>query len=212
VLRPLGSPLPLGLLALAVAGLMFSLLSVGALAQSDGMTVAIVVLAFAVPLQLLACIFSLLARDTVAGTAMGLFAGAWLTAAISGLTSAPGSTDAALGAFQLAVSACLLVLVCGAAFGKAGPAAVVVVGAARFAVAGLYEITGDTGLEHAGGAIGFVLVAVALYSALATELEDVQGRPVLPLGRRAKAMDAVAAPFESQLERIEHEAGVRQQL
>jgi succinate-acetate transporter protein len=212
VLRPLGSPLPLGLLALAVAGLMFSLLSVGALATSDGTTVAIVVLAFSVPLQLLACIFALLARDTVAGTAMGLFAGAWLTAALSQLTAAPGSTDAALGAFQIAVAGCMLVLVAGAAFGKAGPAAVVAIGSARFAVAGLYEITGSIGLEHAGGIVGFGLVAIALYSALATELEDVQGRPVLPLGRRAKAKDAVAGPFESQLERIEHEAGVRQQL
>ena len=142
----------------------------------------------------------------------GLFTGAWLASGISLLLAQPASTDAALGAFQIAVAGSLLVLVAGAAFGKAGPAAVVVIGAARFLMAGLYELTGSEGLEHAGAIVGFLLVGVALYSALATELEDVQGRPVLPLGRRARAMDAVAGPFESQLEGIEHEAGVRQQL
>jgi uncharacterized protein len=212
VLRPIGSPLPLGLLALAVAGLMFSLLQIGAVEASDGKTVALVVLTFSVPLQVLASIFSLLARDTVAGTALALFAGAWGASGVATLTAAPGSTDAALGAFQLALAGCLLLLVGGAAFGKAGPAAVIVIGAARFVLAGLYELTGTAGLEHAGAVVGFVLVGAAAYSALATQLEDVQGRPVLPLGRRAKAMDAVAGPFEAQIERIEHEAGVRQQL
>jgi hypothetical protein len=54
--------------------------------------------------------------------------------------------------------------------------------------------------------------ALALYSALATEVEDVQGETKLPLGRRAMAAEALQGPFDRQLERIEHEAGVRRQL
>jgi hypothetical protein len=39
----------------------------------------------------------------------------------------------------------------------------------------------------------------------------VQGETKLPLGRRAMAPKALRGPFDSQLERIEHEARVRQQ-
>src|SRR3954451_2093414 len=79
VLRPIGSPLPLGLLALACAGLLLSLEQLGTFTTAtDLRTIAIVLLGFSVPLMLIASIFSFLARDTVAGSALGLFAGAWL--------------------------------------------------------------------------------------------------------------------------------------
>jgi succinate-acetate transporter protein len=45
-----------------------------------------------------------------------------------------------------------------------------VLGSARFAVTGLYEILGDTGLERAAAIIGFALAATALYTAAATEV------------------------------------------
>jgi uncharacterized protein len=106
----------------------------------------------------------------------------------------------------------MVVLVAGASFGKIGPALVMVLGATRFVVSGLYELLGGTTLEHAGAIVGLVLAGVALYSALATEVEDVQGETKLPIGRRALAAEALQGPFERQLDRIEHEAGVRQQL
>jgi hypothetical protein len=99
--------------------------------------------------------------------------------------------------------------VAGASFGKFGPALVMAVGAGRFAVSGLHELIGGSGLQHAGAILGLALAAVALYSALATEVEDVQGEGKLPLGRRAMAAEALRGPFDSQLQRIEHEAGVR---
>jgi uncharacterized protein len=212
VLRPIGSPLPLGLLGLMVAGLMLSLLQVGTIPEDETMTVAVVMLGFTVPLQLLAAVFSFLARDTVAGTALGLFTGAWTVQGVSLLTAPPGSTSTAIGIFGLAVALAFFVILAGAAFGKAGPALVIAVGAARFAITGIYELTAATGIQTAAGVLGFVLVAVALYTALATEIEDVQGERKLPLGRRHMAAVALDAPFEDQLERIEHEAGVRQQL
>jgi hypothetical protein len=68
------------------------------------------------------------------------------------------------------------------------------------------------GIEHASAVVGFVLAGTALYSALATLVEDVRGGTALPFGRRAKARAALDGPFDRQLDDIEHEAGVRQQL
>jgi succinate-acetate transporter protein len=211
-LRPIGSPLPLGLLALACAALLFSLQQLGAFAPTEGRTIALIVIGFVVPLLAVTAVLSFLARDTVAGTALGLFTGAWLASALVTLTSPPGQLSHAFGAFLCMMAACLAVLIVGASFGKAGLVVVIVCGSARFLLTGLYELTGDVGVEHAAGVVGLALCAAAVYAALATEIEDVKGEVKLPLGRRAKAREALEAPFDNQLERLEHEAGVRQQL
>jgi len=52
----------------------------------------------------------------------------------------------------------------------------------------------------------------ASHPALATAIEDVHGASKLPLLRRRLAAEAITGPFDAQLERIEHEAGVRQRL
>lgn len=212
VLRPIGSPLPLGLLALAPAGLLLSCLQLGAFAASEASTVALIVLGFAVPLELIAAVLCFLSRDTVAGSGLGIFAGAWLASGLVLLSSAPGATSPAFGVFMLAIAGALLIIIGGAAGGKAGPAAVIAAGSARFTLAGLYELTGSRGLEHAAAIVGFVLVVTAIYSSLATEIEDVHGHSRLPLGRRKRAALALEGSFLDQLEGLEREAGVRQQL
>jgi uncharacterized protein len=148
----------------------------------------------------------------VAGTALGIFAGAWLASGLVLLSSSPGVTSPAFGVFLLAIAGALLVIVAGAAGGKAGPALVMVVGVARFALAGLYELEGARGLEHAAAIVGFVLVGIAIYTSLAGELEDIHGVSRLPMGRRRRAALAMQGGFSDQLEGLEHEAGVRQQL
>ncbi len=212
VLRPIGSPLPLGLLALAPAGLLLSYQQVGAFTLAEGRLVALIVLGFAVPLELLAATLCFLARDALGGTGLGVFAGAWLASALLLRSAPPGSTSAAFGVFLLAVAAALLVLVAGAAGGKAGPAVVMVAGCARFVLAGLYELTASAGVEHAAAIVGFVLVASAVYTSLATIIEDLHGHSVLPIGRRRRAALAMSGSFPEQLEGLEREAGVRQQL
>ncbi len=212
MLRPVGSPLPLGLLALMCAGILLSLQQLGAIPETEMSTIALILLGFVAPLMLIASIFGFLARDTVAGTALGLFAGAWLATGLNFLTAAPGQTSTALGIFFLALAASFAVIIAGASFGKAGPAVVIVFGVARFLLSGLYELTGSVGVEHAAAIVGFGLAAAALYSAVATEIEDVQGEVKLPMGRRASAREALAGPFDAQLERLEREAGVRNQL
>lgn len=194
------------------AAVLLSCEQIDALNATQGRTIALILIGFVVPLQLITAIFSLLARDTVAGTALGLFTGAWLATALTMLSSKPGATSGALGVFLLTMSASLVVLLVGAAFGKAGLTIVIAAGVARFALTGLYQLTGSSALEHAAGIVGFALAGAALYAALATEIEDVRGGRGLPLGRRAKAAEALDAPFAKQLDQIEHEAGVRQQL
>jgi hypothetical protein len=80
----------------------------------------------------------------------------------------------------------------------------------RMILSGLYEVgAGGKQLYEVSG--GFALTALALYGGAALGLEDAHQREVLPLFRRAAAADSFPG-YERQLERLEAEAGVRQQL
>jgi succinate-acetate transporter protein len=212
VLRPIGNPLPLGFLALAAATLLVSGLQLGWLKPSDGRAVALILIAFVFPLQLLSSILGFFARDVVAGTGMGVLAGSWLSIALVALTSAPGSTSDALGLFLLIAALAMLVSASAAATGKLVPAAVLATTATRFAVTGAYQLTASASWKQAAGIVGLVLCALALYAALAMALEDVRGETVLPLGRHDAGRAALAGGLADQLDALEHEAGVRQQL
>jgi uncharacterized protein len=76
VLRPLANPLPLGFLALGAANLLLSGVQLGWLETTDAVMVPVILLAFVAPLLLIASILGFLARDPVAGTGMGVLAGA----------------------------------------------------------------------------------------------------------------------------------------
>lgn len=115
VLRPIGSPLPLGFLALGAASITLSGSQLGWVPVTDGRQVALIFLVFVAPLQALSSVFGFLARDSVGGTGMGLLAGAWLATGIILLSSSAGSTSRALGL--------LLLFVALAARGEAGLAA-----------------------------------------------------------------------------------------
>jgi uncharacterized protein len=212
VLRPIGNPLPLGFLALAAATLLISAIQLDWLDAREGESVALILIAFVFPLQLLACILGYLARDVVAGTGMGILAGSWLSVAVVQLTSGPGATSSALGLFLLVAGLALLVPAAAAASGKLVPAAVLATTAVRFAVTGLYELTGGGGWETAAGVVGLALCALALYAALAMALEDAGRATVLPLLRRGAGRASVGGSLDEQVERIEREAGVREQL
>ena len=212
VLRPIGNPLPLGFLALAGGTLLVSGLQLGWLQQEEGQQVALILLAFVFPLQLVASIFGFLARDVVAGTGMGVLAGTWLSIGLIQLTSPPGSTSDPLGMFLLLAAVAMLVPAAASATGKLVPALVLVTTAARFATTGLYEITASATWQDVAGIVGLVLCAFAVYAALAMALEDAKRKTVLPLGRRSFGAESVGGNLHEQLERIEREAGVREQL
>jgi uncharacterized protein len=212
VLRPIGNPLPLGFLALAAATLLVSGLQLGWLATDQGQDVALILIAFVFPLQLVTSVFGYLGRDVVAGTGMGVLAGTWLSVGLVTLTSPPGSTSDALGLFLLIAAVAMLVPAAGAATGKMAAFAVLATTAFRFFVTALYQLTSSTTWEDLAGVVGLVLCALAVYAAAAMALEDARGETLLPLGRRGPGRGAIEGGFDDQLARIEREAGVREQL
>jgi hypothetical protein len=212
-LRPIGSPLPLGVFALVPSGLLLAGLQLQWFAISDAKMVGYLLLGFAVPLQFASSILAFLGRDSLVGTAFGIFTGTWLAFGLTTLTSPAGQVSPVLGVFFLAVASVFAMLMGGGlAGGKAAAGVVVLLGAVRFVLAGLYELTSSIGVEHAAGIVGLVFVGVAAYVGFAALLEDNARRTILPIGRRGPARAAFAEGLTAQLDQLEHEAGVREQL
>jgi succinate-acetate transporter protein len=212
VLRPLANPLPLGFAGLAAATLLLSGLQLGWLEAEEGQAVALALIAFVFPLQLLTSIFGYLARDVVAGTGMGILCGTWLTVGLVMLTSPPGATSDALGLFLLLAGTAMLIPASVASTAKLVPAAVLGGAALRFLVTGTYELSGSGTWEDIAGIVGLALCAPALYAALAMALEDARGRTVLPLGRRGNGKIPPEARLDEELSGVEREPGIRNQL
>lgn len=211
VLRPLANPLPLGFLALSGATLLVAGLQLGWLKASDGTSVALILLAFVAPAQIAVSILGFMARDVVAGTGMGILAGTWLSVALVMLTSPPGSTSSALGLLLLLAGVAMLIPASTAAATKLIATAVLGTTALRFAVTGIFELTGSSAWEHVAGIIGLGLCGIAIYAALAMSLEDGRARTVLPTGRRSGG-PGLSSGIEAQVSAVEREAGVRRQL
>jgi uncharacterized protein len=212
-LRPIGSSLPLGALALVPSGLLLAGLQLGWFSDADAAAIPYFLLGFAVPLQLVASVLAFLARDALVGTGFGIFTGTWLAFGLSGLANGVTGTSHVLGVFFLGVGALFAILMFGGVVaGKVAAGAIVVAGSARFIVSGLYELTGSSALKTAAGIVGLVFRGVAAYAGLASLLEDSARRSILPLGRSGLAKSAIEDRLDAQLNEIEHEAGVREQL
>lgn len=212
VLRPIATPLPLGFLALAVSTVLFSAVQLEWIAPAEGRVAALTALAATVPLQLLASVVGFLARDPVAATGMGVLAGTWAVIGFTTLTSPPGATSDGLGVLLVTAGVVMLVPAAAACSSKLVPAAVMGLAAVRFAVTGGHELTGSAGWKAAAGWVGLALAGLALYAALALELEGATRRTVLPLGRRGPGRAAVAGTAPADASDLQGEAGVRPQL
>ena len=170
-------------------------------------------LAFVFPLQLVASVFGYLGRDVVAGTGMGLLAGTWLSIGLVTVTApAPGATSDALGLFLLLAGTAMLVPFSAALTGKLAAATVLGTTALRFGATGVYQLTASGTWKDVAGVIGLVLLALALYAALALALEDARGSAVLPVGRIGPGAAALDGGLDAQTAGLEHAAGVRRQL
>ncbi len=75
VVRPLGSPLPLGFVGLSGGTFVLAGLQLGWVPTAQAHAVALVLLAFVFPAQALASVLGFLCRDAVAATGMGVLAG-----------------------------------------------------------------------------------------------------------------------------------------
>lgn len=212
VLRPLASPLPLAFFAFGAGSLMLSGLQLGVIPASETRSVAIVQAAFVFPPLALCAVLSFLARETLGATVMALISFSWLANGLIDLTTPPASTNATQGLLALILTAVLLLVSASAALGKPLLGAVIALASARFAMTGLYELTASPTFETTSGILGCAIAATALYGGLALGLEDLQGKPVLPIGRRGEARRAFEGDLGEQVGPVESEAGVRKQL
>ncbi len=213
MLRPIGSPLPLGAFALVPSGLLLAGSQLGWFSTTDQKMIPLLLLGLAVPLMLVASVLAFLGRDALVGTGFGIFAGTWLAYSLASMSGPPGRVSHAMGVFFLAIAALFIMLSGGGlAGGKAAAGMIIVMASARFLLSGLYELTSSKGVEHASGIVGLVFVAVSGYVGFATLLEDSARRTLLPIGRRGLAKAAFSDGLGAQLDELEHEAGVREQL
>jgi len=213
--RPVATPLPITFLGLTIATTVVAGFELGVIPKADYHEVGWVVLAVPVPMQLLAATLGFVVRSAAAATGSAVLAATWLGVALATITSAPGppGPDAALGLMLLAAGAALLVpVVAEVSAGSLLPALVLATAATRFALTGIDGVTHSHVWTTASGWCGFVLAGVALYGALALELEGVAQRTILPTFRRADALAALHTPFAAQIEAAEREAGVRRTL
>lgn len=212
VLQPLGSPMPLGLAGLAVGTFLFAGFQLGWIAQSERIVVGALLIAFPVPLQLTASLLTFRARDSAAGTGIGVLAATWLSIGVSQILAAPGSVTGALGLVLLGAGAALILTALSTGLTKLVPALVFLVAGVRFALGGAYELGAGEGWQNASAVTGLALAALALYAAVAMQLEDASGKTIAPLGRRGVGQRAMVGSLEEQAAGVEHEAGVRKRL
>jgi succinate-acetate transporter protein len=209
-LRPIGSPLTIGMAGLAIASLVESGLALHWVLESQTRKIGLILLAVPFTLQLIACLFSYLARDGAAGAALGVLATTWLAIGLLHISSLPGQVSGALGLLLLASAGTLALSAASVARAKPLPALVFLASAVRFALDGIYQLSGTASWQHAAGIVGLVITGAAGYCLVAFELEGQARSPILPTFRRSRGQAAISDALGAQLDGIEHEAGVRQ--
>jgi uncharacterized protein len=209
--RPIASALPLGLFVFGVGMLLLGAQGVEWIAKPEGKQVGLLLASFVFPAEMIAGVVAFLARDGLAATVLSFYGVSWLALGLVQLSFSPQPTDT-LGIYLLGFTAVVFVLAMVASVGKPLLSAVLTVSAVRALLQGIYELSGSTSVQHAGGVAGLVLAALALYAGLAFLFEDVLGRRVLPTFRRGAAAAALEGDLSDQLRATAGEAGVREQL
>ncbi len=209
-LRPIGSPLTLGMSGLAAASLVQAGLDLRWVGVAQTTQVGLILLAVPFVLQLLACVFSYLARDGAAGAAIGVLASTWAAIGLVHIVSTPGSRSGAMGLLLLAAAAMLALSSVAVSGAKPLPALVFLAAAVRFGLAGVYELGAGTFWRDAAGICSLLVLGLAAYCVLAFELEDQRRKPLLPTFRRVRCAAAMGDDPQLQLEGLAHEAGIRQ--
>lgn len=213
VLRPLASPLPLGLFAFALGSLVLGVSQLGAFGPTGGdPTVTVMLAAFVALPQLLAAVIAFLTREATVATLLALVGMSW-PANVVVLALNPGAmSNAPRGVLYLGVATVLVLLGLSALAAKPFVGALVLAAATRFVVNGVFDVTAIRWIEVVSGVASLVGAALAGYLALAFALEDSRHETVLPTGRRGAAARAFTSDLDSQLTAVAHEAGVRNQL
>ena len=209
-LRPIGSPLTIGMSGLAIASLVESGLGLKWVPSSEAVQAGLILIAVPFFLQLLAAIFYYLARDGAGGAATGVLATSWLALGLSHVTAGTGRPIAVIGLLLVAAGGVLGLTSIAISVGKPLLGAVFMLAALRLGLAGVYELSGTAFWQDIAGVVGLVVCAGAAYCVLAFELEGQQRRTVLPTLRRGGAELSTSDRAAGQMDGVLREPGVRQ--
>jgi len=210
--RPYGSVVPLGFLAFGVGMFLFAAYDAPWVKPTEGHTIGLMLVTFVAPLELVAAVIAFLARDTLAGVALGLFAGSWLLTGFATIESTPGQLSAAQGYFLIAFSIAIVLLASVAWLGQPLIAAVLTLSVVRGVLTAVYQLGGGAGWNHVAGWLALAIFCIAMYTGVAFLLEDAKGVAILPLGRRGASREAIEGDLAAQLQGLGDEPGVRKHL
>jgi uncharacterized protein len=214
VLRPLASSLPLGFFAFGMGTILLTAVELNWVPPAQIGSLMIMILVFVVPLEMISGLFAFLARDAGAATGLSLLGAAWAATSLSMLGGPPGARSTALAIFLLMMAAMMLVLSAASLSAKPAFGLLLMLGACRFALTGVYQgsLGGGQVTATVAGWIGLPLAAFSLYGGLALLLEDSSQRTILPVGRRGRVRSSLEGSITHQIEAAEREAGIRRQL
>jgi hypothetical protein len=210
-LRPMASPLPLTFAGLVIASLVWSGYELGWIPHAQRVSTGLVLLAVPFPMQVLAAFEGFAARSATAATGGGILAVFWIALGLDlvfGTPFAHGPSDA-VGVLALGAAGALLA----PAFAELRAGALLA-HAVLSATAFRLVLTGIAGLTHASawtelaGWVGCAVAALALYAAVALELEGALGHAVLPTLRVGIAAMAV----NGDAGQLDRSPGVRRTL
>jgi succinate-acetate transporter protein len=212
VLRPYASALPLGCFAFAVGNALTSAHYLHLIPATEKHVLALILLAFVAPLELIPCIMAFLSRDTGGATAMGIFAAAWVVQGLEFLPGGPDVASVAIGIFLLFLAIFLAILVVITFADKPLLGILLTVAMLRSIGAALMQfgMAGPVGVTTA--ILGLAVTAFALYSGFGFLLEDVKQKSFAMTFRRGETKAAIEGNLQHQLDRALREAGVRDQL
>jgi succinate-acetate transporter protein len=198
-LRPIGNPLTMGLIGLAVATLVVSGLEFRWYGD-ERLQVGLIVLIVAPLLQTIASVIAFRARDSVAGTAMGVQAATWLYTGVVIATTPAGSHSDVLGTALLVSGAAILLTSVNAARFKGLFGLVIGVTGVRWLLSGISQTSGTESWGDAAGVVGLILAGLALLAASVGETEEETDK-VLPIALRRDRGERVFHPVDEDLQR-----------
>ena len=210
--RPYGSVVPLGFLAFGIGMFLYAAFDAPWIPATQGKTIGLMLITFVAPLEGISAVLAFLARDTMAGVALGLFTGSWLMTGFATMQAKPGEISPAQGYFLIGFSIAVGLLSLVAWLGQPLIAALLTIAMVRGLLSGIYQLGGGATWNHWAGWVALAIFCVAMYGGLAFLLEDAKGHAVLPLKRRGAAREAMQGDMATQLGDIANEPGVRKHL
>ncbi|HVU79318.1 MAG TPA: GPR1/FUN34/YaaH family transporter [Gaiellaceae bacterium] len=210
--RPYGSVVPLGFFAFGIGMFLYAAFDAPWVPATQGKEIGLMLVAFVGPLELISAVIAFLARDTMAGVALGLFAGSWLLTGFATMQAKPNTLSSAQGYFLIAFCIVVALLSLVAWLGQPLIAMLLTVSAVRGVLAAVYQLGGGRGWNQTAGWLALAIFCVAMYGGLAFLLEDAHGRAILPLGRRGSSREAIEEDLDVQLAGLGGEPGVRKHL